>query len=237
MGIDIIHREEPVVPKLCSPISSGKIQSLPARPNLFSTLYSAMATNLSSLLKYIDFTNRFRLVLRRGQVKGEEREENDLEHSGQLGLVTMYLNDALELGLDLELLLKFSLAHDLVEVYAGDVPFTASQEILNQKSTKEHAAAEQIKQEFPEHPELHAAIKEYEERTAPEAKFVYAVDKMLPAVNAYLDDGRAIKRDNISLATIRTKDAKIAIAPEVSELWLEFIKLLEAEHDRIFLKR
>lgn len=189
---------------------------------------------LTSLLKYVDFTNKFRLVLRRGQVPGEEREENDLEHSGQLGLIAMYLNDALQLKLDLGLLLGFALAHDLVETYAGDVPFHADAALLEAKAAKEHAAAERIKSEFPEHLELHATIEAYERRESTEAKFIYALDKMLPAFNAYLDGGRGIRRDNITLETIQTKDGKIAVSPELVPFWQDFIELLKREHDRIF---
>lgn len=114
-----------------------------------------------------------------------------------------------------------------METYAGDTYFHSTDTALKEcKEQREKDALERIKAELPEFSELHEMIKAYEARQDRESKFIYALDKMLPVLNIYLDEGRSWKRDNVSLSMIRTKDEKIAVSPEITELWQELVKLL-----------
>jgi len=191
--------------------------------------------NLQNILKFTKFTHKFQQVIRKIYVTGAERDENDLEHAGQLALLGWYIAESENLDLDIEKIMRYSLAHDLVEVYAGDTFFhTTDQTLKDSKEEREDEALRVIKKEFSEFPELISTISSYEEKKDPEARFIYALDKILPVLNVYLDNGRSWKRDNVSLEMVRTKDKKIAESDNLLKLWLEFVQILEGNKKELF---
>lgn len=186
---------------------------------------------LKKLFSYLDLMHRFQSVDRQVYRRGEDRLENDVEHSYQLAMTAWYINDAEKLGFNSDLLLRYALVHDLVEVYAGDTyAYTTDTDERASKQAREAAAAEQIEREFPEFPDLHETVHQYEKRDTPEARFIYALDKLLPTVNIYLDGGRFWHREGVTLQMIRDyKTSKIAESPEVVPLFEELVSLLEAQ--------
>ncbi|HVX92622.1 MAG TPA: HD domain-containing protein [Candidatus Dojkabacteria bacterium] len=192
---------------------------------------------VEKLLKFVEFINSFQKIQRQILVKNEDRHENDLEHVGQLALVSWYFIASEDLNLDVEKVLKYSLAHDLVEVYSGDVYiFTKVQEEKDKKEEREHEALETIRKEFPEFADLHNYIEAYEQRKDDEAKFVYALDKVLPVINIYLDNGRQWRLNNVTLDMLKdNKTPKVKISKEVYDVWQEFVELLE-KHKNLFPK-
>ncbi len=60
-----------------------------------------------------------------------------------------------------------------------------------------------------------------------EARFIYALDKIIPAINVYLDSGRSWQRDNVFYEMLRTKDEKVAISKEAAAIWEAFIEILD----------
>ncbi len=192
--------------------------------------------DLAKLLSFTQFTHKFQQVIRTIYVTGGDRNENDAEHSFQLALVAWYIAGA-EKGsiLDTDKLIKYAIAHDLVETYAGDTYFHSTDTALKEsKGQREKDALKRIKAEFPEFPELHKMITAYESRQDRESKFIYALDKMLPVLNIYLDEGRSWKRDKVSLSMIRTKDEKIAVSPEITKLWQELVKIVGERERELF---
>src|SRR5690606_18955531 len=148
-------------------------------------------TPFDDLLKITDLFHRFQKVKRRMYVVGEERKETSVEHSYQLAITAWYLVSSKDLGLDVNKVLKYALVHDIVETYAGDTPaFDSTDEYLNTKVDREAKAREILKKEFVEWADLYKFITGYEEKSDREAKFVYALDKILPICNNYFDDGR-----------------------------------------------
>ncbi|OGI20017.1 MAG: hypothetical protein A3J06_00405 [Candidatus Moranbacteria bacterium RIFCSPLOWO2_02_FULL_48_19] len=139
------------------------------------------------LLEYIQFLNKFTAIKRTVKVSEEDRLESDSEHSYQLALVGWYVSEKLGLDLKKDLILKYALVHDLVEVYAGDTdPYNHSQDFIASQKEREEGALEKIKKKLPDFQSLHEAIEKYESLTDKEAKFVYLLDKILPVINTYL---------------------------------------------------
>jgi len=194
--------------------------------------------DLAHLFGFLDLLERFRVVERRVRHRGEERLENDVEHSYQLAMAAWYVNEAGSLGLDTGLLLRYALAHDLVEAYAGDTPaYTRDAQERASKDAREAAAAERIAAEFPEFSELHDMIHAYEQRNDEEARFVYALDKLLPIINVYQDEGRTWHFEGVTLAMTRAyKAEKIAESPVVDKYFQELVALLE-KNPGMFPKR
>jgi len=192
--------------------------------------------NTKQLLKFIEFTHKFQQVKRILFVNGENRDENDTEHSFQLAFLGWYLVSSQKLNYDTDLIIKYSMVHDLVEIYAGDTYFESDQSLKDTKEEREKQALKQIESKFPYFPEMTNLIREYEERNNRESQFVYALDKMIPVLNIYLDKGRSWKRDKVTFEMIRNKDHKIKINDDVMEIWLDFMKLVEREKEGLFNK-
>ncbi|MAF79910.1 hypothetical protein CL629_02395 [bacterium] len=142
---------------------------------------------LKDIFRFIRFLNKYQAVERSVPVPDREILENDVEHSYQLAMIAWYVVDRKKLKLSKERIWEYSLAHDLVEVYAGDTDaHTASEEEKQSKEGREHVAFEKIKEEFPGFASLHKVIERYERREDDESKLVYVLDKILPVMNVYI---------------------------------------------------
>lgn len=191
-----------------------------------------MKTN--DLLKFIEFTHKFQQVKRRLFVNHESRDENDVEHSFQLAFLGWYIISSQKLSYNIDLVIKYSMVHDLVEIYAGDTYFESGKDLQDTKEERERKALKQIHTEFPEFSEMTDLITKYEERKDKESEFVYALDKMIPLLNIYLDKGRRWKRDKVTFEMIRNKAHKININNDVITIWLDFMRLVEKEKSDLF---
>jgi putative hydrolases of HD superfamily len=189
---------------------------------------------IESLLKFFELLNTVQCVRRTVFVKGEERLENDIEHQYQLAVVSWYIIVTEKLSLNVDRTIQYALVHDMVEAYAGDMHFYKRNE--EEKKEREHAAAQRLREEFPEFADMHALIAGYERREDPESRFVYALDKLLPIVNIYLDKGRSWKIDGVTREMIETnKTEKIAISPDIKKIFDEMILRLKEEEVDLFL--
>ncbi|MCK4386654.1 MAG: HD domain-containing protein [Candidatus Pacebacteria bacterium] len=195
--------------------------------------------NLSKILKFTELLNKFRQVQRRVLVNGEDRYENDTEHSYQLAMLALYIVNSQKLDLNHELILKYALIHDLVEVYAGDTYiYSTDTKEINSKEEREKKAMRQLKREFPEFPELHKIIKDYETKINKESRFIYSLDKIQPILNVYTDNGKTFKQEGVTLQMlIDCKKDKVAVSPEVKIYFDELIKLLKKEEKTLFKKQ
>lgn len=191
---------------------------------------------LPEALDFLDLLNSFRLTRRKLLCKGSDIEENDSEHSYQLAMLSWYFLNKAKLPLDQNKVIRFALVHDFPEVYAGDTPvFGPGSETRETKHTREAAAIERLEQEWEEKfPEFIAAIKEYESKESEEAKFVYALDKVIAPMNIFLDGGRNWKRFEVTLEVHNAeKRPKVEGHQTVADLLEEFI-VLATEHKHLF---
>ena len=186
---------------------------------------------MKELIAFIEFSQKFALIERITLSLGKKRNENDAEHSFQLALSAWYLNEKDSLGLDVSRIARYALVHDLVEAYAGDtIPsYGAVTEERNTKRDREAAALARIRKEFPEASELWKWIVAYEAKEDPESNFVYALDKILPIINIYLNDGAEFEAWKVTLAMlIREKEHKVKAFPAIEKYFWELVDLLRA---------
>jgi len=134
------------------------------------------------------FIADFARVLRVPHLADLGRKENDVEHSFGLALTCWYLAPKIVPELNLEKIFKYALAHDTVEIHAGDTFIFAPQDELDSKSGREDAAIERLKKDWPDFLELAEAAKGYKDKIDEEAKFVKAVDKILPVLMVNLGE-------------------------------------------------
>lgn len=184
-----------------------------------------MDKSLDSILKFSALLHEFRKVERMVLSNGTDRKENDVEHSYNLAMLAWFVNQTLDLKLDEAKLFKYSLAHDLVEVYAGDTYFFLEEEAKKDKHEREEKAAQRIKKEFPEFKELHEMIEDYENKVNREAKFIYALDKIEPLLSIYLDKGVTWRKNKVTYEMLAAgKSPKVAVDPVVNEIFVELTK-------------
>lgn len=194
--------------------------------------------NLPKILGFVGLLNKFRQVRRAIRVNSEERLENDVEHSYHLGMLAWYIADSHHLELDKDLVLKYALVHDFVEVHAGDTyVFTTNVKERDSKEGREKEAALQLQKEFSEFHDLHELITRYEKREDKESRFVYALDKIQPVLNIYLDGGRTWKEKGVTIQMlVDFKKEKVACSPEVQLCFDELIGLLRKDEVKLFGK-
>lgn len=193
-------------------------------------------SSLKNILNFVEFTNNFRRMERDLIMSREKRLENDAEHSYQLALVGWYIISTNNWKLNINKVLQYSLVHDLVEVYAGDTPiyFTAAQD-KQSKHEREVRAAKRIKKEFGSFKELHALIEAYESRKDKESKFVYVLDKILPVMVIYLDNGYYWKKKGVSLEMmLEQKISKVAQYPDLKKYFDQLVKILKKNESNYF---
>jgi 5'-deoxynucleotidase YfbR-like HD superfamily hydrolase len=183
-------------------------------------------TNGERMLKFVELTHAFQQVKRKILVTGENRLEHNLEHSAQLEWVATYIVCTENTNLDLILVQWYCKVHDLSELYgARDVSvYTDPVELVRGKEERERLAVRKLLQEFTEFKQLRQYISEYRQKKCPEARFVYALDKLLPMWNIFLDEGRSWHSFNVTIDRMRkAKESKIKRCPIV---WAKYQQLL-----------
>ena len=196
----------------------------------------AESQSLKSLLSFALILGELQMVERVIRVRGGDRWENDVEHSYSLAMLAWYILDTKKLPLDRDRVFRYALAHDLVEVYAGDTYlYSEDEELLASKPERERLAAERLLAEFPEVPEMHEAIRGYVKKEDAESRFVYALDKIEPMIKIYLDGGRTWKEKEITLEmAYKSKKDKVALSPEIQSYFDELMTLLRKEEKELF---
>jgi putative hydrolase of HD superfamily len=206
-----------------------------------------MASNLDNLLEFISFTHDVRDVRRSMWVRGREQFENDSEHSFQLALAAMFLVEHDKLKLNVYRAMAIALVHDVLEVHSGDTYIYGTAGELSSKADREVEAIIMLKKQWPKFALMHELVDEYEARETPESKFIYALDKLLPMANNFLDNGRSWKRESITREdgsnhtreaitlerVIAAKAGKVSVDPTVNAYYEELLQRLKA-HPELF---
>lgn len=155
------------------------------------------------------------------------RLESDTDHTVMLGLIACALAPLVRADLDVGLVAQYALVHDVVEAYAGD---TATLRLLSDaeradKATRERQALERITARFGTFlPWLPGQIADYEARIRPEARYVKALDKLLPKITHLLNDLATIRAQGMSFKDLAIRyDVQ---AEEIAEYAGDFPVLL-----------
>jgi putative hydrolase of HD superfamily len=183
---------------------------------------------------YIPFAEVSRALPWPGKV-GEY--ENDAEHSFALAFVGLALADSM--SLDKAKVAQYAIYHDFVERYAGDTS-AWDNEGLQTKSAREADALVKITEEFGATPSIAKTIHDYENQHDEEARFVYALDKLMALLMVVQDEGGFWKDANINFQAFKahceTMLKKVQAHPQVAMWYLELIEQVVANRHKYFLK-
>jgi len=159
--------------------------------------------------------------------------ENDTEHSYNLAMTAWYLTQWFP-KLDKSLVLQYALAHDLVEIHAGDTYIYGPEEELASKQQREADALHRLEADWADFDDMNKTIHAYEQRADAESKFVYALDKIMPIMLIYIHDGYTWKKESVTVDMLyKAKIEKINVSPEVLPYFEELHLLLLSRPDLI----
>ncbi len=162
--------------------------------------------------------------------------ENDTEHSYNLAMTAWYLANWFP-ELKVDLILKYALVHDLVEVHAGDTYVYGTADELSSKEQREAEALKKLESDWPDFPDMHQTIHAYEKRLDAESKFVYALDKIMPIILIYIHDGYTWKKEGVTVEMLHdAKFDKISVSPEILPYFTKLHALLTQRPDLIQYK-
>jgi putative hydrolase of HD superfamily len=157
------------------------------------------------------------------------RKETDAEHAWSIALVACTIAPLIDKTLDVGKIAQLAIVHDLVEIHAGDVSIWGTESDLSQKEAKEEASFKKIAKDFAHFPWLVDHIEEYESKSSPEARFVYAVDKLVPFFFRVLVKPKPFERKKITMDMFKEGIAKSRIKaqshPIIGEYFDEMLEV------------
>lgn len=183
--------------------------------------------DISRLIEFQELLLRFGAIERTIDIPPHfQRQENDIEHSYALAMSAWLLSSHFP-ELDRDKLIRYALAHDLVEIYAGDTYIYADQEYVSSKPDREAEALKRLSAEWPDFAELWDTIHDYETKGSREAKFIYALDKIQPIMLLYIGKGYGWRKHNVTLPQLHeNKKVKVTASPEINEYYERLYELL-----------
>jgi putative hydrolase of HD superfamily len=187
---------------------------------------------LKELLVLSEAISKFNLV-KRSVVNKDGEHESDPEHCYQLAVIAWYIIERHKLKFDQSKIFKYCLAHDLVELYAGDVDaFKQTKGIKIAKHQAEKESADKIKCELNFFKELHTVIERYEAKTDNESRFVYALDKVIPVINAEINNNEYLLAGKLTKqAVVDNKQPKTNMDELVNSYFNALVLYLDEKGD------
>jgi putative hydrolase of HD superfamily len=163
----------------------------------------------------------------RGVSHSDGKPETDTDHSVSLAWLACSLAQLWYPGLDRGLIAQLAVVHDAPEVYAGDTyAVTAAEEEKKAKTEREHAAVKQITDELKSLSWLPTMIMFYELQNSPEARFVRAVDKLMPKIVLRHEGKIGVRLGSHGVTTEIARAFRAREAAEMSQYAADFPEVL-----------
>jgi putative hydrolase of HD superfamily len=162
---------------------------------------------LDQQLGFITEITRLKGVHRQTVLAGLDRRENSAEHSWHVALMAVTMAEHAPPGTDIGRVIAMLLAHDLVEIDAGDLFVYADDTQQARQHQAERAAADRIFALLPpdQAASLRALWDEFEERRTQEAKFARAIDRLAPMLENLRVGGGTWKEHHVTADQVLAK--------------------------------
>ncbi|PQJ40009.1 phosphohydrolase [Vibrio campbellii] len=180
--------------------------------------------------------DQLKSVLRRTRVKSADRRlENSGEHSWHVALMAVLMQEHANAPIDIARVLKMLLIHDVVEIDAGDT-FVYDVAASKEQEEKELKAAERLFGMLPsdQGDELFALWKEFEAAQSDDAKYAKALDRLIPMLLNYHNDGQSWKEHGVTREQALTINKRIEFGSVT--LWDKAKELIEEATEKGWLK-
>ncbi|HAS3028469.1 TPA: HD domain-containing protein [Vibrio parahaemolyticus] len=180
--------------------------------------------------------DKLKSVLRRTRVKSAEgRLENSGEHSWHVALMAVLMEEHANAPVDICRVMKMLLIHDVVEVDAGDT-FVYDTAATKEQAEKEIKAAERLFGMLPtdQGQELLALWQEFEAAQSDDAKYAKALDRLIPMLLNYHNNGQSWKENSVTREQALTINKRIEFGSVT--LWDKAKELIEEATEKGWLK-
>ncbi|UTZ27700.1 HD domain-containing protein [Vibrio campbellii] len=191
---------------------------------------------LEKQLALIIELDQLKSVLRRNRVKSADRRlENSGEHSWHVALMAVLMQEHANAPIDIARVMKMLLIHDVVEIDAGDT-FVYDVAASKEQEEKELKAAERLFGMLPsdQGDELLALWKEFEAAQSDDAKYAKALDRLIPMLLNYQNDGQSWKEHGVTREQALTINKRIESGSVT--LWGKAKELIEEATEKGWLK-
>ena len=188
-----------------------------------------MLTNnarLAQQLAFIIEIDRLKNVIRRAPLIDGSRRENSAEHSWHLALMAMVLAEHVDEPVDVGRTIRLVLVHDIIEIDAGDT-FAFDLTGYLDKAEREEVAATRIFGLLPgdQAAEFRALWDEFEAGQTAEARYANALDRLMPLLHNYLNEGGVWRENGIGADKVRQRMAPVEqVSAELGELVESFVQ-------------
>ncbi len=169
--------------------------------------------------------DKLKRILRRTRLVGGDRRETSAEHSWHIAVMAPILAEYSPVPIDVAKVVRMMLAHDIVEIDAGDT-FVYDVAANADKEEREQKAADRLFGMLPadQAAEMRALWDEFEARETPEARFAAALDRLQPLLNNYHNEGGAWQQHGIRYEQVIERNRHMAAgAPALWEFTKRFI--------------
>lgn len=178
--------------------------------------------DISKVFDFIIEADKMKTVLRRSLIYDGSRRENDAEHSWHLAIMAVLFEKYAPFPINMEKVLKMTLVHDLVEIYAGDT-FAYDTVGYADKAEREKAAADKLFVICPEAEPLRVLWEEFDAEQTNEAKYAASLDKVQPFLSNALNDGFTWMKNGVTKSAVYRRVAVVkeglpAIYPYVEKI-------------------
>ncbi|EII2983794.1 HD domain-containing protein [Vibrio parahaemolyticus] len=180
--------------------------------------------------------DKLKSVLRRTRVKSAEgRLENSGEHSWHVALMAVLMEEYANAPVDICRVMKMLLIHDVVEIDAGDT-FVYDTAATKEQAEKEIKAAERLFGMLPtdQGQELLALWQEFEAAQSDDAKYAKALDRLIPMLLNYHNNGQSWKENSVTREQALTINKRIEFGSVT--LWDKAKELIEEATEKGWLK-
>ncbi|APX05846.1 phosphohydrolase [Vibrio campbellii] len=180
--------------------------------------------------------DQLKSVFRRTRVKSADRRlENSGEHSWHVALMAVLMQEHANAPIDIARVMKMLLIHDVVEIDAGDT-FVYDVAASKEQEEKELKAAERLFGMLPsdQGDELFALWKEFEAAQSDDAKYAKALDRLIPMLLNYHNDGQSWKEHGVTREQALTINKRIEFGSVT--LWDKAKELIEEATEKGWLK-
>jgi putative hydrolase of HD superfamily len=168
-------------------------------------------------------------VERRNRLADGSRHENTAEHSWHLGMAALVFAAFAVEPIDVGRAVAMALAHDIVEIDAGDTFAYDEGADAASKQAREEAAADRLFGLLPDAQGAHLRElwDEYERGDTAEARYVMAIDRMAPMLLNIAEGGTTWREHGISRDRVVERN-RVHIEAALPDVWQRAALRLDA---------
>ena len=181
---------------------------------------------LKEQLDFVIEIDKMKEILRQTYLADGSRREGDAEHCWHLALMAILLKEYANEEVDLARVVPMVLAHDLVEIDAGDT-YAYDEEGAKTQKERENKAAARIFGLLPEDQGswLKGLWEDFEAQESAEAKFAHVLDNCQPLFLNHASGGISWKEHQVRKSQIYKRNQRTAEGSE--RIWAYMKELIE----------